>query len=135
MKNYQSLIFTTRNNWCLDFPSKKNKLFSFGTLSFNLLLKIPGWAVLRSRRHCSQSKAENACLRRSLCLSLQYFDSTLCSVQMSSLQFVIVQDSTILTGLESLTPTFCPPNQKRNVKFIQKSSTLYILLSIQQNVS
>lgn len=135
MKNYQSLIFMTRNNWCLDFPAKKNKWFSFDTLSFHLMLTIPGWAIFRSRRHCSRSEAENACLRRSLCLLLQYFDSTLCSVQMSSLQFVIVQDSTILTGLESLTPTFYPSDQKRKVKFIQKSDRIYILLSIQQNVS
>lgn len=54
---------------------------------------------------------------------------------MASLQFVIVQDSTIFTGLESLTSTFCHFNQKRKVKFIQILGTIYILLSIQRNVS
>lgn len=80
-------------------------------------------------------RAEDISPRVKLCLLLQYFDSIMYSVQMAGLQFVIVQDSTIFTGLESLKSTFCHSNQKRKVKFIQKLGPVYILLSIQRNVS
>lgn len=52
-------------------------------------------------------QAEDISPRVKLYLLLQYFDSITYSVQMASLQFVIVQDSTIFTDLESLTSTFC----------------------------